>query len=185
LYNINRISHQPDEPHWQDYRHFNAVQLSRATRAWLLDQGSLTQRLIKASHGNFNVQVLSQSWQRPLLSERALLEMKPRELAIVREVLLLCNDEPWVFARSVMPASSLNGRLRRLRKFDNSSLGAMLFSEPSMQRHPFQLATFDGENNRLPSAIRQAELLWGRRSRFELTGKPIMVSEIFLPAFKP
>jgi chorismate--pyruvate lyase len=183
LTNLYAISHQPDEPLWQDYRHFTSSQLPCSTRHWLLDKGSLTQRLIKASHGQFRVQVLKQHWRQPLLSERSILDMAPREIAIIREVLLLCHNQPWVYARSVMPASSLNGRLRRLRKFDDSSLGEMLFREPSMRRHPFQLALIDGQSPHLPAQIQQPQTLWGRRSRFDLTGKPIMVSEIFLPAF--
>ena len=184
MYQINRIIHQPDEPSWQDYRHFNTVQLPRETRGWLLDQGSLTQRLIKASGGQFKVQVLSQSWQRPRLSERALLDMPVREVAIIREVLLLCRNKPWVFARSVMPAKSLVGGLRRLRNFDDSSLGAMLFRDTSMRRHPFQLARIDGDSQGIPHVVQQKASLWGRRSRFELGGKPLMVSEIFLPTFQ-
>lgn len=184
MYQVNRIIHQPNEPPWQDYRHFNTVQLPHETRAWLLDQGSLTQRLIKTSRGQFKVQVLSQRWQRPRLSERALLDMPVREVAIIREVLLLCHNEPWVFARSVMPAKSLVGRLRRLRNFDDSSLGAMLFRDTSMRRQPFQLARIDGDSQAIPLAVQQNAELWGRRSRFELGGKPLMVSEIFLPTFR-
>ena len=175
----------PAEAHWQDYHRYTAHQLPPTIRPWLLDSGSLTQRLLKASLGNFSVQVLRQCWQRPRLSEQQLLGMQAREWAIVREVALRCHGQPWVFARSVIPASSLRGHLRRLRKFDNSSLGAMLFSDPSMQRHPFQLARLPGDSWQLPAPLQQKEPLWGRRSRFELGGKPLMVSELFLEAFTP
>jgi len=37
---------------------------------WLLDRGSLTSRLVKASEGAFRVRVLRQGWGRPLYSER-------------------------------------------------------------------------------------------------------------------
>ena len=111
--------------------------------------------------------------------------MRTREMAIIREVALLCADQPWVFARSVMPASSLTGRLRRLRKFGDSSLGDMLFRDPDMQRQPFQVALIDGASEQLPQALRQDQPLWARRCRFELADKPIMVSEMFLRDFKP
>tara|TARA_R110000868_G_scaffold391396_3_gene661470 strand:- start:67075 stop:67623 length:549 start_codon:yes stop_codon:yes gene_type:complete len=173
------------ETHWQDYHRYTAHQLPTAIRPWLLDSGSLTQRLIKASQRHFSVQVLKQCWQRPRASEVQLLAMQPREQAIVREVVLLCHGQPWVFARSVIPASSLRGQLRRLRKFDNSSLGAMLFSDPSMQRHAFQLARVPGDSWQLPAQLQQSQPLWGRRSRFELGAKPLMVSELFLQAFTP
>jgi chorismate lyase len=177
--------YHPAEDNWQDFHRYTACELPSQIRPWLLDSGSLTRRLIKSSHGNFSVEILKQQWQRPRLSEAQLLDMAPREMAIIREVALLCHGQPWVFARSVIPASSLQGHLRRLRKFDNSSLGAMLFSDPSMHRAPFQLAKLNGFNHQLPQNMQQDAELWGRRSRFELGGKPIMVSEIFLQAFKP
>ena len=176
--------YHPSEALWQDYHRFTASELPKHIRPWILDSGSLTQRLIKASQGQFAVQVLKQEWQRPRLSEAQLLDMQPREMAIIREVALLCKGVPWVFARSVIPASSLQGHLRRLRKFDNSSLGAMLFSDPSMRRAPFQLAKLNRFSHQLPTHLQQNSELWGRRSRFELGGKPLMVSEVFLQAFK-
>ena len=177
--------YHPAESNWRGYHRFTAVELPARIRPWLCDGGSLTQRLIKASNGDFAVKVLLQQWLRPRLSEARLLNMPHREWAIVREVTLLCRGEPWVFARSVIPASSLQGHLRRLRNFDNTSLGAMLFSDPSMRRAPFQLASIYGNSPQIPKQLQQDHLLWGRRSRFELRGKPIMVSEIFLPAFRP
>ncbi len=185
LYAVQPPGHHPHESDWQDYHHYTANRLPRATRLWLLDRGSLTQRLIKSSHGQFKVQVLSQQWQQPRPSEASLLSMPARQKAIIREVLLLCNDEPWVFARSVMPANSLTGRLRRLRKFNNSPLGDMLFRDPSMRRQPFQIAAINGRSLQLPESVREDLPLWGRRCRFELAGKPIMVSEIFLRKFRP
>ena len=183
LYALQPLRYHPKEPRWQDYRHFTPDNLPDSVRSWLLDNGSLTQRLIKCSEGQFKVQVLTQQWQRPRLSEASLLGMQNRETAIVREVALLCAGEPWVFARSVMPASSLVGRLRRLRQFNDSSLGEMLFRDPSMRRHPFQITSIEGDSAQLPQDLQQNRTLWGRRCRFELATRPIMVSEIFLRTF--
>ncbi len=185
MYALQPPGYHPKESNWQDYHHFTSTQLPGSVRPWLLDRGSLTQRLIKSSHGQFKVQVLTQQWQRPRLSEATLLGMQTREMAIIREVALLCGGEPWVFARSVMPASSLVGRLRRLRKFNDSSLGEMLFRDPSMRRYPFQIAAIDGNSQQLPASLQHNGELWGRRCRFEMAAKPIMVSEIFLPSFNP
>jgi chorismate--pyruvate lyase len=61
----------------------------------------------------------------------------------------------------------------------------MLFRDPSMHRHSFQIARIDGHSQQLPETLRQNLPLWGRRCRFELADKPIMVSELFLHRFKP
>lgn len=184
MYAVHHHRYQPDEPAWRELHRYTGAELPREIRPWLLDPGSLTARLIVASEGNFRVKVLQQSWQRPRFSERRLLGMQDREVGIVREVELHCNNEPWVFARSVIPASSVQGRLRHLRKFKDSALGAMLFSDPGMHRAPYELARLRGDSMTLPANLCSGEALWGRRSCFYLSGLPLMVSEIFLPAFR-
>jgi len=185
LYAVQAPRYQPTESKWRHYRHYRRDQLPAAISQWLLDSGSLTRRLIAASNNTFSVQVLSQQWQRPRLSERLLLDMGPRDIAIVREVALRCSGVPWVFARSVIPAASLTGPLNHLRKLSSSPLGEMLFRDPGMRRTPFQLASVAGDSAQIPAPLQQQQALWGRRSRFELQGKALMVSELFLPSFRP
>lgn len=185
MYASPHLSHQPEDLNWKDYRDFLCPRAPLSTRHWLLDTGSLTEHLVTASHGQFRVQLLQHHWQRPLPSESRALQLPPRERAIVREVFLLCHNEPWVFARSVIPARSLRGRLQRLRKFSDRSLGQLLFNDRSMRRQAFELARIPGEHGSIPPEVRQRETLWGRRCKFTLGEKPILVSEIFLPAFRP
>ena len=104
---------------------------------------------------------------------------------MVREVALLLGGTPVVFARSVLPISSLTGSLAHLRRLQNRPLGAILFSHPGMHRSPFELARIPGNSSYLPDYLRQAGPAWGRRSRFEIDDKGIMVSEVFLDTFSP
>ena len=164
---------------------FTAAGLPQESRYWLLDDGSLTSRLIAASRGHFRVQRLYQGWQLPLRSERRLLGLPPRELALIREVALLNNGQSVVFARSVFPLSCLTGSLSHLRRLQNKPLGAILFRHPGMHRSPFELAHMPGDSEYLPATLHQAVPAWGRRSRFTLAGKSLMVSEVFLQAFDP
>ena len=155
-------------------------------RRWLLDRGSLTQHLRAISGGSFRVLVLQQQMKRPQASERVLLQIPNRGLALVREVLLYGNDQPWVFARSVLPLSTLSGGRRRLRKLDNRPLGALLFTDPTLRRGAMQISRVN--SGRLPLSARPSDLdamLWGRRSVFYLKARPLLVSEIFLPGFCP
>ena len=185
MYAVRTARFHSTESDWKDHHLYTARELPTAIRPWLLDSGSLTQRLIKASNSDFRVELLSHHWQRPRHGEAQLLDMGSRESSIVREVILRCHGQPWVFARSVIPARSITGHLRRLRKFSDSSLGELLFRDTSMRRHPFQLARIDGNSPQIPPLLRQPQPLWGRRCRFELAGKALMVSEIFLPAATP
>ena len=173
------------EPDWQPAGRFSSDELPSDVRAWVTDEGSLTDRLKALGRGEFRVQRLLQEWQAPLSSEQRLLDLPPDQLGLVREVALTLNNLPVVFARSVFPESSLTGSLEHLRTLENQSLGAILFSHPDMLRRPFELAYIPGDSPYLRAELHQAGPAWGRRSRFEIEGKPLLVSEVFLEPFAP
>ena len=173
------------EPHWRPVERCTSAALAADVRVWLTDNGSLTGQLVASGRGEFHVRRLFQGWEVPLPSERRLLALPPRQLALVREVALLLDSDAVVFARSVFPISSLVGSLAHLRRLHNTSLGAILFKHPGMHRYPFELARMAGDSDYLPHSLRQPEPAWGRRSRFEIAGKKLMVSEVFLKAFTP
>ena len=155
-------------------------------RDWLFAAGSLTQRLLDASGGELSVHVIKQQFQVPSLSERHILGLADRQQALVREVLLRGAGQPWVFARSVIPLTTLSGRLRKLRQLDNQPLGALLFNDPTMTREAVEVACVNADNNQLPCrSLGDESPVWGRRSVFRLDKKPLLVAEFFLPSFKP
>jgi chorismate--pyruvate lyase len=114
-----------------------------------------------------------------------MLGLSTRQSALVREVALLCEDKPWVFARSVIPATTLRGPLRQLRHLKNESLGALIFRNPNLGRSPFELAVLPVNSLYIDASLRQNSTAWARRSRFEVQGKQLLVSEVFLDAFRP
>ena len=169
---------------WHHYQRNPFIQIDPLWRSWLLDQGSLTSRLIQASNGHFKVRKLYQGWQQPTCSEAQCLGLKPRQLALVREVELLCHDEPWVYARSIFPQSTLTGRLHRLAKLDARPLGALLFKDPTMQRSHFEIAALNNARLSCYFSEHKPPFAWGRRSLFYLDEKPLLVAEVFLPALE-
>ncbi len=172
-------------PEWEPYRRFRLRDIPSALRGWLLDPGSLTQRVQCACLGHFRVELLAQEWGRPADNEAVVLQMRLGTWALVRQVRLLCNDIPWVYARTVIPRSSLRGRQRRLGNLGTRSLGSVLFADRSMRRGELELARLSGADPLLRRAASGLESLpnevWGRRSVFLLGGKPLLVSEFFLP----
>lgn len=148
--------------------------------SWLLDKGSLTQKLIEKSGGDFHVELVEQRIQHIPLSERKALKIPPRRWAVIREVILYGQHTPWVYARTVIPLSTLKGSLRRLHYLGNKPLGEQLFSNPTMRREPVEVAQLYTEQ--LPPALSTLPTAWARRSVFRLSNKPLLVSEIFLPA---
>lgn len=131
------------------------------------------------------MELLGQRRIRPLDNEARVLGMRLGARALVREVRLLCDEVPWVFARTVIPLRSLRGRQRRLGRLGTRPLGAVLFADRSMRRDDLEVAQLRGEDALLRSAAAGFESLpaeiWGRRSIFRVGGKPLLVSEFFLP----
>lgn len=145
---------------------------------WLRDRASLTRRL--EALGRFRVQPQHQAVEVPSPVEARLLRLRSRQAALIREVLLYLDDEPVVYARSVLPLASLRGANRRLGRMANRSLGAELFRHPAAQRDAVWVARIPGESLPETAGAGHNEV-WGRQSLFRKRGKPLLVAEIFLP----
>lgn len=106
-------------------------------------------------------------------------------LALVRDVELLCDQVPWVFARTLIPISSLKGAAQRLTQLGEKPLGAVLFSDPKVIRGTTQVARLQPRQPLFETACNnlheKPQNLWGRRTLFYLEKRPLLVNEIFLP----
>ena len=156
-----------------------------AWRHWLTDRGSLTRRLQQACPA-FRVSRLKQSLGRPNLDECDSLGLFPGRLAMLREVLLLNQETPLVYAHSVIPLAGLAGPWAGLAGLGNRPLGAALFTNPRIQRQALEYQHLDRRHSLYRAATRHLahppRTLWARRSLFALQNQPILVTEVFLPA---
>ena len=192
------------EPDWRDCRAVDPAVLPRGIGPWLLDRASLTDRLLELTGGDFQVRRLRQRAAAPFASECRFLGLPEKKArapaaqeraqgrgqgepatALIREVALLCFGEPWVFARSVIPESSMAGPLADLRELGDESLGARLFREPNLRLGARELCELPGGSDYLHKDCRQRAPAWGRRSHFSIEGRPLLVSEVFLERFNP
>lgn len=172
------------EPRWVDWTRMPRRRVPLGLRGWVWERGSLTRRVIAFCSGHFQVRLLDQSPGRPLRGERELLDMPDGELAMVREVELLCDGQPWVFARTLMPLANLGGAMRRLTRLGNRPLGEVLFTATDVERLVVQVGNLRPMHGLYVAATanltRKPENLWGRRALFALDGKFLLVNEIFL-----
>lgn len=178
-------SHRQAEPHWQPWELFRHGRVPVAVRDWLLDEGSLTRRVTRFCPERFRVRVRHQGWGRPSAGERAHLGMGRVGTALIREVDLVCGGRPWVFARTLIPVTSLVGAARRLAYLRDKPLGAVLFSTPGVRRAHMEVADLWPCHRLFRVAVQGLaevpRLLWGRRSLFLMENRPLLVHEIFLP----
>lgn len=147
---------------------------------WLFDVSSLTARIIELCGDGFSVHVISQHWQKLDSEEASAMALKNVRSALVRQVLLCCDKQPLVYARTVIPSTTIQGAQRRYANMGNRPLGAMLFADRTMRREVVQVGRLCQKHEANQYADTD-EPVWGRRSVFRVAGKPILVSEYFLP----
>ena len=152
--------------------------------SWLYDVNSLTQKL-ESKCQRFHVQIRQQrkvNATTPALSGY----FNHDETLLLREVFLCCDNVPVVFAQTEIPLSTLNHEQTKLTDIGSQSLGNILFQDPSMKRGTIEVAQFSktSQLNALCEPLNQSceYPLWARRSLFYLNNKPLLVSELFLPA---
>ncbi|RXJ73077.1 chorismate--pyruvate lyase [Veronia nyctiphanis] len=137
--------------------------------AWLLEHGSMTERL-KHHCKELSVTVLgiSQCERDDLTeAEKALLN---DEACVVRDVVLAGDGVPWVCARTLMPLSTLTDQEQDIAELGSVPLGQRVFTHATARRDAIEVTSLTIENQQLDA----------RRSRLWLNEKPMLVSEIFL-----
>lgn len=156
-------------------------------RRWLTYPGSLTRRIIER-YGAMEVRIVAQGLRRVSEDERAALGLPPHALAYVREVVLHVRGRPVVLAHSIAVPRHVGGEWRGLRGLGTRPLAELLFRDPKVRRAPFEYARL-GEHHRLARRAREVfgrrfPPLRARRSIFHRRGRPLMVTEVFLPALR-
>lgn len=165
-------------PQW-----FSAEQLKipdPVLKNWLLDTGSLTERL-QANSRHFRLELLGQEELAINASEQASLGIEQVN-PVIREVLLQGNQQNWVYARSLMSRKLCDDASHQFGQLGNTPLGKVIFNDPRFTRQPFEICCLQG-NTLLHQTfhITPTYTLWGRRSVFSYQEYKLMVAEIFLP----
>ncbi len=156
-------------------------------RPWLTDPASLTARLA-ARCSTLQVRVLRQATALPNEDERRLIGLPRGRRAWLREVLLVADGRAVVFAHSVIAPRDLRGAWRMAAGVGGRPLGAALFADPRIVRGALHCERLDAGHplhRRAQQAVGCAlPALWARRSRFLHRGRPLLVTEVFLPAIR-
>lgn len=160
--------------------------LAPRLQTWLKHRGSMT-RLMEQTGKLVTIEVKRHQLALPSLREMQRLGINERRFSIIREIYMYCDDEAWLFARSIIPLNILKGRLNRLRAQGELPLGKILFREPNLRRSLFAFSQLTATDSLLssltihfPHFLNQSPL-WQRESLFFLPQSPLLLTEIFLP----
>ncbi len=131
---------------------------------WLLLEDSMTKRFEQQGK-TVTVTMIQEGFvtSADIASELPLVPKEERYW--LREILLCADGEPWLAGRTVVPESTLSGPELALQRLGNTPLGRYLFTSSELTRDFIEIG-------------RDAEL-WGRRSRLRLSGKPLILTELF------
>ena len=166
--------------------HVNAVNAPVAMRAWLTAGGSLTARLSAHSKA-FRVQRLHQRTARCLFDEARAIGMQRPGRVWEREVLLLCDGAPVVFAHTVVPMSASAADWPLFNALGERSLGSTLFYDPQVTRGALEFARIRAghplmQRARAALCVADDTVLYARRCLYRRHRGTLLVTEVFLPS---
>ncbi len=128
---------------WQP--HARAVRASAPMHDWLITPGSLTARLV-ASSDAFRVRRLHQHGAVCLADEAAAIGLARPQRVWEREVLLVCDGTPVVFAHTVVPPDADASDWPLFSALGERSLGSTLFYDPLVRRGSLEFARLGADH---------------------------------------
>ncbi|HTJ96609.1 MAG TPA: chorismate lyase [Rhodocyclaceae bacterium] len=181
---LNRInSRSPDAGGWLPHI---PKSLPAVLQAWLGETGSLTRRVqsICSSAQPFSLRLLAHDFSLPHRDEVTLLQTHQRVRS--REILLQRGSVPLVFAHSVVARRDLRGAWTSMDGVGGRSLGSVLFADHRVVRGALHFKRLDARHPLFQKALPWCGVapkeLWARRAVFSRYGKPLAVTEVFLPS---
>ena len=152
---------------WIQQEEMEKILFDKKIKSWLLEQGPITNR-IKLKH-KFELKLLRDSAGKVEISDKSFLDNVDGEIRI-REVVLFADENPKVFARSLIPESTIKNGLKKLGELNTKPLGDILFERDIFQKDEIVFSVFSDDKKKY----------WGRKIKYYVKSQPLSVMEVFL-----
>jgi chorismate--pyruvate lyase len=139
--------------------------------------GSLTEKL--ARRGQVSVDVLFSGWDTARPDEARELGLRTGPRLYAREVCVRCDGAAAVLARSVTSIAAVKNSWRGLHRLGRRPLADLLWSNPRIDRGPFEYSSLPASHPLIRANHGKAALPV-RRSTFWLDGDELIVMEAFV-----
>ncbi|GJM04179.1 MAG: putative chorismate pyruvate-lyase [marine bacterium B5-7] len=152
---------------------------------FLFQNGSLSHFIQQRCRDSFHIELIDESWCYPMPDESYLLSSCNRKITFIRESWLKCGKERIVYARTIIPRATLKGESQKLMRLGTKPLGNVLFNDNTTYRTNMRYASIPSHCELHKQASQDTDIasdLWGRQSLFYVNNKPLLVTEVFLPA---
>ena len=152
---------------WVSYPEMDNSLQNKLIKSWLLEDGPITKRI--KSREVFELNLLKDEIDNVEDLEANFLGNFKGKIK-VREVILMGNNIPKVFARSLIPLDTIENGFSKLGALGTKPLGDILFEKEVFKKIEIVFA----------KCTDNKKIFWGRKSKYLVKNHPLSVMEVFL-----
>ena len=152
---------------WMTYKEMINQVKNDSIKSWLSESGPITKRI--SANENFELNLLRDEIDEVDETEKKYLGNSIGDIK-VREVLLLGNKVPKVYAKSLIPVKTIKKGFSKLGSLGTKPLGDILFEKNIFNKIDVMYSSF----------IHEDSIFWGRKTKYLVKNLPFSVMEIFL-----
>ena len=140
---------------------------NNSIKSWLIENGPITKRI--SVNEDFELNLIRDEIDKVNEIDEKYLGNCVGDIK-VREVILLGNKMPKVYAKSLIPVNTIKNGFSKLGNLGTKPLGDILFEKDIFKKVDVTYSTFSDEVN----------IFWGRKTKYLVKNLPFSVMEIFL-----
>ena len=152
---------------WISFEKMTILLANENIKSWLIEKGPITKRI--KSEESFKLNLIKDEISAVDDSEKKFLEETSDNIK-VREVILLGNNIPRVYAKSLIPIRTIENGFSRLGELGTKPLGDILFEKEIFEKTDVVYAQFQDKDS----------IFWGRKTKYIVKNMPLSVMEVFL-----
>jgi len=152
---------------WISFKKMSILLVNENIKSWLIEKGPITKRI--KSEESFKLNLIKDEISAVDDSEKKFLEESSDKIK-VREVILMGNNIPRVYAKSLIPIRTIENGFSRLGELGTKPLGDILFEKEIFKKTNVVYAQFQDQDS----------IFWGRKTKYIVKNMPLSVMEVFL-----
>ena len=152
---------------WISFEKMDGLLVNKNIKSWLVEKGPITKRI--KSEESFQLNLLKDEISCVEDVEKEFLDVISNNIK-VREVILMGNNIPRVYAKSLIPIRTIDEGFSKLGKLGTKPLGDILFEKEIFKKTDMVYAQFQNKDS----------IFWGRKTKYLVKNMPLSVMEVFL-----
>ena len=152
---------------WITYKEMTKQVRNSLIESWLIEDGPITKRI--SAKEDFELNLIRDEIGEVDEEDKKYLGDTKGDIK-VREVILLGNKTPKVYAKSLIPVNTIEKGFSKLGNLGNMPLGDILFEKDIFNKIDVLYSFFSHKSN----------IFWGRKTKYLVNHLPFSVMEVFL-----